>query len=256
MKLNLTNINASNIPRVLKKFETLEQKFHEQHKNKFDYSKAIYENVDKKIIIVCPIHGDFEQSPYLHLKSEFGCPCCVEENKRGKTYSTKEFIEKAKLIHGTKYDYSNTVYVRNKIKITVICSKHGKFEQTPADHLQGCGCQTCAIVNIHKKYFMKSTILYYVYIEKANLYKIGITTHQNPLKRFSKERKLGITLLWSEKFNNGKDAYLKEQEIIKKYKIYKYNGKPFFSRGGESECFTIDILQKGNSNEFKRNSNN
>lgn len=252
MKIDLTNTNVSNAQRVLKRFETLEKEFHKQHQNKFDYSKAVYENIDKKILIICPIHGEFEQSSYLHLRSEFGCPSCVEENKRGKTYSTEKFIQKAKAVHGDRYDYTKVKYLRNKIKITILCSEHGDFEQTPADHLQGCGCQTCAKLDIHKKYFMKPTILYYVYIEKANLYKIGITINQNPLKRFSKERQLGIKLLWSEKFSNGRDAYYKEQEIIKKYQNYKYTGNPFFSRGGESECFTIDILKKkGNLSEPK-----
>lgn len=244
MTLDTTNISKGNLERVIKKFNTLEESFNLHHNNKFDYSKAVYTGVDNKIKIICPIHGEFEQTPYLHLKTEFGCKHCVEENKRGKTYDTKGFIDRAIKVHGNKYDYSNATYIKNKINLTITCQVHGDFKQTPSDHLQGCGCPECAISYIAQKYFAKPTILYYVYIAKANLYKIGITTHTNPLKRFSKEKSLGIKLLWSETFSNGKDAYTKEQEIIKTYEKFKYLGKKIFSKGGESECFTIDILNK------------
>ena len=45
------------------------------HGNKFDYSKVEYVNAHIKIIIVCPEHGDFKQTPTGHLKPN-GCPYC------------------------------------------------------------------------------------------------------------------------------------------------------------------------------------
>ena len=48
------------------------------HNNKFDYSKVEYQSTKKKVIIICPIHGEFEQSPETHLKSKCGCPKCVK----------------------------------------------------------------------------------------------------------------------------------------------------------------------------------
>jgi hypothetical protein len=35
----------------------------EIHNDKYDYSKVIYTNRNNKVIITCPIHGDFEQTP-------------------------------------------------------------------------------------------------------------------------------------------------------------------------------------------------
>lgn len=61
-----------------------------------------------------------------------------------KKLTTLEFIEKAKLVHGNKYDYSSVNYINYKIKITIICSKHGKFEQQPGNHLIGQNCPICA----------------------------------------------------------------------------------------------------------------
>jgi len=57
--------------------------------------------------------------------------------------TTKDFIEKSKLIHGDKYDYSKVIYKGNKEKVKIICPKHDEFFQTPSDHKQGKGCSKC-----------------------------------------------------------------------------------------------------------------
>ena len=46
----------------------------------------------------------------------------------------KQFIEKAKKIHGDKYNYSSVKYINNKTKVNIICPIHGEFEQTPDKH--------------------------------------------------------------------------------------------------------------------------
>jgi len=50
------------------------------HNNKYDYSKVVYVNSNKKVIIGCPIHGDFLQAPADHLKGH-GCPS--EKDSKG-----------------------------------------------------------------------------------------------------------------------------------------------------------------------------
>ncbi len=50
---------------------------------------------------------------------------------------TKKFIKNAKKIHGNKYNYSLVNYVNACLKIRIICSIHGIFEQSPGNHLQG-----------------------------------------------------------------------------------------------------------------------
>ena len=113
-----------------------------KHRGRYDYSKVNYENKKSKVIIVCPKHGEFKQSPYLHLDGS-GCPQCANDS----LYSnTDDFVRKAKLKHDNKYDYSKVDYVDNRSKVTIHCSIHGEFSQTPMDHLQGCGCPRCGIV--------------------------------------------------------------------------------------------------------------
>ena len=61
-----------------------------------------------------------------------------------KKITTKDFIEKAKLIHGNKYNYEKTNYIKNKEKVVIFCNKCKKyFEQTPNNHLSGDGCPYC-----------------------------------------------------------------------------------------------------------------
>lgn len=59
----------------------------------------------------------------------------------GRRKMTKdEFVERARAIHGDKYDYSLVVMAGNSVKVDIICPIHGVFSQTPAKHLQGRGC--------------------------------------------------------------------------------------------------------------------
>jgi hypothetical protein len=52
------------------------EKANKIHKNKYDYTKVNYVGSKTKIIINCPIHGDFLQSPDKHLFGQ-GCPNCA-----------------------------------------------------------------------------------------------------------------------------------------------------------------------------------
>ena len=61
-----------------------------------------------------------------------------------KRLTTEEFIEKAKEIHGDKYDYSKVEYINNKTKVCIICPKHGEFWIKPNTHLtMHIGCPIC-----------------------------------------------------------------------------------------------------------------
>lgn len=116
------------------------------HKNKYDYNLAIYRRSNIKIKIVCPFHGVFKQTPNDHLSGR-GCRECKKKTlSELKTSNLKEFIQKAKKIHGEKYDYSNSCYSGSHNKITIICPSHGDFSQIATDHLSGKGCKECGIL--------------------------------------------------------------------------------------------------------------
>jgi len=62
----------------------------------------------------------------------------------------QQFIEKALKKHNNYYDYSLVEYKGNKIKVKIICPKHGVFEQQPNNHLHGQRCIGCMGDNVRK----------------------------------------------------------------------------------------------------------
>ena len=82
------------------------------HTIKYDYSKTQYVGRQEKICIICPVHGEFWQNPHFHLQGG-NCPKCVG----GVRLTTEQFVEKAKLVHGAKYDYSKVKYKNTTTKV-------------------------------------------------------------------------------------------------------------------------------------------
>lgn len=121
------------------------------HSNKYDYSKINYINNFTKVIIICPIHGEFQQTPQGHLKS-CGCRSCGYKNRYiPRKDNLQSFIEKANIKHKNKYDYSLANYIGSGQNIEIVCKIHGKFHQTPACHISGQGCKLCGMETIRKK---------------------------------------------------------------------------------------------------------
>lgn len=125
----------------------------------FDYSKVVYHNNNTKVIIGCPIHGEFSIKPGDLLRKSHGCPKCAKNYK----ITTGSFIERSNEIHNYKYDYSKTEYVNKTTKVCIICPKHGEFWQKAEDHYLGHGCRKC-----YDEWFTQNqTFSVDVFLEKA-----------------------------------------------------------------------------------------
>jgi len=115
--------------------------------DKFDYSLSRYINSESPITIICKEHGPFKTTKHNHHRNidSGGCPECgikeMVDKKRNKYAS--EFENKAREIHGNKYDYSLVDYIKNNEDVIIICKEHGPFKQKPAVHLHGSGCPYC-----------------------------------------------------------------------------------------------------------------
>ena len=60
-----------------------------------------------------------------------------------KRITTADFIERAKAVHGDRYDYSLAEYQGIHKYVTIVCAEHGPFQQSPANHYHGKGCSDC-----------------------------------------------------------------------------------------------------------------
>lgn len=51
------------------------------HSEYYTYDRVVYHHSKQKVIITCPVHGDFEQTPYVHLAGK-GCPRCSQSHSK------------------------------------------------------------------------------------------------------------------------------------------------------------------------------
>lgn len=114
------------------------------HGERYDYSKVAYTRRNDKVCIICAEHGDFLQAPQHHLKAA-GCWKCgvAKRNKSRRDNAEMSFVTKAHKVHGRRYGYAGVVYVSQRSRVSILCQKHGLFQQRPLSHLQGYGCTGC-----------------------------------------------------------------------------------------------------------------
>ena len=217
------------------------------HGDKYDYSSVVYEGAKTKVLIQCPTHGTFDQTPNNHINKRLGCRYCT---KTGIVSNTEEFVKKSKIIHGDTYSYKQVEYRKHNQKVEIICCNHGTFEQTPSAHLQGQGCPTCKqeklLGGYNKKFFQEDMSrrdikgrLYLVMLEneKEKFLKLGITKYTVG-SRFCKGKGFNVQSLFDQCMNIGQ-AYEIEQQI--KSVFSKERFKPITSFAGKTECFPCDM---------------
>lgn len=219
----------------------------EIHGDKYDYSKAIFEKLDEKVIITCPIHGEFLQSFSTHVGKKAGCKKCG--TLRGAELTKKKVSENMvnvfTEIHGDKYDYSKFIYNTSYTKGIIICKTHGEFLQTYSHHIEGAGCPKCG----WQSHWRRSD-----YIKKANdrictfytircfngeeeFYKIGITMNSTKSRYYGKVNLPYEYEVISEV--KGSAGFIWDLERDEKRKLKSLHYKPELSFGGsETECFT------------------
>ena len=211
------------------------------HNDFYDYSNSIYKNAKIPLNIVCPIHGEFEQTPNHHLQGKGCYECGRSKTILSRIYTLEEFITKANNVHNNKYSYKYTNYSRADVEVIITCPEHGDFLQKPVNHLTGRGCLKCAKYGFKKEL---PAILYYLKVATENnqvLYKVGITNH-SVQERFKLNDLNKIEIIKQEEFELGADALNKETEIKRKFKEFQYKGPDILVSNGNTELFTKDIL--------------
>lgn len=102
--------------------------------DRYDYSKVDYKNRDHRVIVTCPVHGDFQVYAREHLDGK-GCPKCEKGEK---------FIAKLKEKFGDKFGLDEFVYESSTSPVTLICPTHGAFSKLPNQILNlQFGCPHC-----------------------------------------------------------------------------------------------------------------
>lgn len=140
------------------------------HNNFYSYEKTKYVRGDLFVTITCPKHGDFQQKARNHLSGK-GCLKCVSNKIIEKqSFSTMDFINRSKSIHGDFYSYNKSIYKgANKILI-ITCPIHGDFKQKADSHSRlGCGCPKCKRSRGEKRISDLLNLFNVNFIEQAQL---------------------------------------------------------------------------------------
>lgn len=169
-----------------------------------------------------------------------------------KRYTTQQFIQKSKEIHGDTYDYSKVNYLSSHENITITCKEHGNFKQSPSNHISGKGCIKCG----GKKKFTVEE-----FIQKAN------KTHNNKYsylktKYRNKKTKVIITCNSHGDFKQEANAHLQGNgcpkcgwEMTASYAKERSPGWTYTRWQKAGECsknfdsFKVYILRCWNDNE-------
>lgn len=119
------------------------------HGDKYDYSKLIYTGIETKMTFICSKHGEFQQTGQTHVGASgkhHGCKrCAVEKRAANQSITFDEFLIRAEMVHGHRYEYNKPADYKNiRSKVDVKCSEHGWFKHTAEVHLRGHGCQFCS----------------------------------------------------------------------------------------------------------------
>ena len=143
-------ICLSTHPAAIQRFKTLEHDCNVVHKNKYDYSKAVFVNMLTHIDVVCQEHGTFSVTPAHHVNGK-GCKACGSMRAAAKRKSsTADFLAKVKDKHPL-LDFSEVIYENAKTKVRVVCPVHELFYMSPNKLLGGQGCPSCKGSRISKQ---------------------------------------------------------------------------------------------------------
>lgn len=214
------------------------------HADKYDYSSVILNATHQPVTILCEIHGAFQQTPANHLMGQ-GCKHCsklamalTKRVKRG-----ANIVDEFKQLHAGKgYTYDEFVYQGFAKKSTVVCPLHGKFDVSPANHLEGCGCPQCARENrpdfidarVHNdpEFASRPGFLYLLRVTHpgfgGQFYKVGITTRIESLDRYQYVRYANFKLaLLTQLSMSIKEAWLVEKSIKALIRNNRWGVTPF-----------------------------
>lgn len=228
-----------------------------------------YTGYHDKIVIVCPIHGEFEKrlSDHISKRKPQGCKLCssINQTENAKVYYTTDDLEAINSsIFENYFTYPEQEPFTGRSKVQIKCPTHGIFLQTYYSHKAGHHCNKCSYLIrsskrkalncrgfttlLHAKAFRLGIpyedfhcTLYLVRLKKGeeDFLKIGITS-TSIAKRFqtlpydlTEELVLSLPL---------EVAFTTESSILSQFSKYAY--KPLERFGGYTECFSIECLSE------------
>ena len=120
----------------------------ELHQNFYFIPKQPWFGYHVPLLMVCPLHWEFYQTPTQHLLTGSGCPTCGHiKIALSKRRLFIDVLRDFKRKHGAKFLYHKSKFIDMRTPILIICKEHGEFWQTPKSHLKSThACPLCSRV--------------------------------------------------------------------------------------------------------------
>jgi hypothetical protein len=166
----------------------------------------------------------------------------------GRLLTQKEFIDRAKLIHGDKYDYSKVDYVNMITPVEIICPKHGSFWQTPNGHVNSKrNCPKCAHQSYPNKRDEVIEKFIKIYGDKYTYDKVVYKNNKTPIIVTCKKH--GDFLIRPDNFSHGHGCM--KCSIEKKPQCNPWTNEEFIERAKNiyGDKFLYDKVEYKNCNE-------
>jgi len=120
-----------------------------------------------------------------------------------------DFINKARLVYGDRFDYSRVVYVDCFQPVIIVCKKHGAFTHAPRNHLRNLGCKGCIDDDIIAKWIAKARLVHgdeydYTLVQNSSKSTIICRTHGPFVQKLDHHlnRKCGCPRCYNDKILN------------------------------------------------------
>jgi hypothetical protein len=133
-----------------------------------DYLIDTYIDMKSKMTFICPIHGNYEQSPNLKLTQNQGCPKCGIINTKNKRI--RNDIEIKKILDNCTpfYEYNIYEYKNTWSKMTFICPIHGAFKQSFLNRSLNKKCLKCSRIEQPIKKRLNNKKIIFEKLHKSN----------------------------------------------------------------------------------------
>lgn len=232
--------------------------------NKTEYFKSVlklkYGDLSESYIII----GEYVSAKSkIRIQTKYGlCDIIASDLMKGNTVfniksavnKTEYFINMAKEVHGSKYDYSKTKYINSRDDVMIICPIHSDFKTRASSHLV-CGCEKCSreisggsynltVADRKIEEFSKREAKLYIIKCSGNneyFYKIGMTSQEDVKKRFQSNCNMPYSFeIIGCHHGNLYEIIIAEKQLQQMHSEYRYIPKIKFA--GYTECFySIDL---------------
>ena len=194
----------------------------------------------RKTLFSCDMGHEWLGTPHGILIGSGGCQACATKNNSLHLRRAESGIrDEIRAKHEGRVELAGE-YVSRSALARFRCDKGHQWMTSPHNVIIGRGCRSCSRSGFNPS---KPAILYYVQITGCGgerLYKVGIT-NVSVVKRFIHEKNF-VRVVREWLYDDGAEAATAENTILNMNKQYRYSGPKVFTRGGDTELFTKDVL--------------